>query len=303
MEKQHQVVVVGGGPAGVTAAIYATRYHLSTLLISPNIGGWVREAPMISNYPGEVGEVNGLELSEKFRKQLVSLNVEMLEDSVIGITRAGKGFTVKTQKGEFEATTVIYAPGSLKRNLNVPGEKEFSGMGVSACVTCDGPFFRGKLVGIAGGGDSAASAALMLKEYAKEVHIFSKDASLIAKPCLTEKLVDDKKVHVHAGTTIKEIVGDRFVTGVKLSDGSEIKLDGVFVEVGMIPNTEMAKILGANLDKEGLVVVDGKMGTNIPGFLAAGDLTTGSDRFRQIVTAAAEGAIAANSAFRYLQEK
>ncbi len=301
--KTVDVAILGGGPAGATAAVYALRYSLSTIIISENIGGWMREAPMISNFPSAPGEINGLDLSAKFKEQLNELKAEIVEEKVIQVKKVGNIFYIKTNNSEYAAKTVIYALGSEKRKLNVPGETEFFGKGVSACVTCDGPLFSGRVVGVVGGGDSAAVAALMLSEYAKEVHLFSKELELRSKPSLTKRMINSDIIKIHKGVSILKINGEKFLNSVNLDNKKEIELQGLFIEVGMIPTTKIAQEVGVKIGKWGLIEVKEDMATAVPGFFAAGDLTTGSNRFRQIATAVGEGAIAANSTYEYLRAK
>ncbi|MBW2988112.1 thioredoxin reductase [Candidatus Woesearchaeota archaeon] len=295
------VAIIGAGPAGVTAGIYALRYNLKTIVISPNIGGWISKTPVIENWPG-VLKISGVELAQRFQEHLRSLQPELVEEKALEIKNEGNIFTIKTEgSSEFKARAIILATGSEKRKLNVPGEQEFLGRGVSYCATCDGPLFRGKRVAVVGGGDSAAVSALMLSEYAEKVYIIVRESEMIAKPARVDQITAKANIEVIYNTTIKEMFGDKMLQGVRLSDGKELEVEGVFVEIGMIPNNKLAKQLGLELDTRGLIVVREDQSTSIEGVFAAGDVSTGSNRFAQIISAAAEGAIAANSVYKSLK--
>ncbi len=300
--KSCDVAIIGAGPAGITAGIYALRYNLSTLVIGKIAGGWLPEITVIDNWPGEPKGVSGLELARRFKEHLLNMNPKFITEMVTKVTESKDLFVIETETGKrFQAKSLIIATGSKKRQLNVPGEKEFLGKGVSYCVTCDGPLFRDRRVAVVGGGDSAVMAALMLAEYAKEIHIIVRDNEFIAKPYRVELLKKYNKVRFHFDTTVKEIFGKKFLEGVVLNNGNKLTIDGLFVEIGVIPANKLAKQLGLELDKTGRIVVKDDMSSSKPKVFAAGDVTNGSNNFAQIVTAAAEGAIAANSVYKVLK--
>jgi len=289
----YDLIIIGGGPAGLSAAIYAARYMLNTLVLSQGTAGAITEAHVVENYPG-FESVSGMELAENFKKQAKKLGVEVKNDEAQGIKKEGKEFIVNNK---YKAKKVIIATGTSRRKLDIPGEKEFIGKGVSYCATCDAPFFRGKIVGVAGGSNSAARAAQLLSEYAKKVYIFYRGQKLRAEPIICSQIEKNPKIEVIYNTNIKEIKGEKFVNSVVFESGEVFMLDGLFVEIGSVPAVALPKELGVKLSKDDYIVVDEAMRTSVKGVYAAGDVTTGSNGWRQIVTACAEGGLAASSAY------
>ncbi len=287
----YDVIIIGGGPAGVAAAIYSQRYKLKTLLITKNTGGMVLDSHLIENYPGFT-KISGVELSKKFEEQIKQLNIEKIEAEIIDIDN-NLTLTDKNNN-KYETKNIILALGTEKRKLNVQGEEKFLGKGVSYCYTCDAPFFKDKTVAIVGGSDSAAKAALLLADYAKKVYIIYRKENLRCEPHYLEK-IKNKNIEILNNTEIKEIKGTDFVESVTLTN-SKLKLDGVFIEIGTIPATNLAKKLNIELDENNYIKVNNKQETNIKGVYAAGDIT--NQLLKQIITAAAQGAIAANSIFQ-----
>ncbi len=297
------LIIVGSGPAGLTAGIYAARYKLKTLIIGKGLGGAASEASKIENWPG-IKEISGLDLMNTFKEHVSSFGVKVVPENVVDI-RGAKVFEVETEANKrFKSKTVILALGTERRKLNIPGEDEFLGRGVSYCAVCDAPLFRGKTVAVIGGRNAAAMAALLLAQYADKVYIIYRRAKLRCDPIFCDR-IKNKKIEVVYNALPKEVLGDALVRSLiidKKGKGQKIKLDGVFVEIGSIPSTDLTKKLKLKLYKEGFIVVKEDMSTNVRGVFAAGDITTGSSKLRQIVTAAAEGAIAADSVFNYLQK-
>lgn len=294
------VAIIGGGIAGITAAIYCARYRLSQILISEEFGGQINKTHRIENYPG-FNSISGTELAKRFREQLSFNNVEIASEKAVGIRkREGSSFRINDA---YDAKSVILAMGMKKRELNIPGEKDFIGRGVSYCATCDAPFFRGKVVGIVGGNDSAAVAADLLSKHASRVFIIYRKEKIRAEPFWVEEIEKNDKIEIIPKANVVEIRGDTMVSSVMLDSGKELKLDGLFIEIGNVPSTVLVKELGAERDKDGFLVVDGFQGTNIDGVFGAGDLTTTGKRMHQIVTAAAQGALAAQSAFMWLKSR
>ncbi|MSR87220.1 hypothetical protein EXS70_03550, partial [Candidatus Peribacteria bacterium] len=317
------VIIIGLGCAGYTAAIYSARYKLKTLLIGLEEGGMGITAAEVGNWPGEI-EIRGPDLMEKFKKH--ALSFEEVTQKVARVTKierlgaglrpahgtagaakpaAASGFTLTLQSGEvIEGKTVILATGSAKRHLGVTGEEEFSGKGVTYCATCDAFFFKNKNVAVIGGGDSAVEGAAIAAQVAKTVYLVHRRKEFRAEPYWVEKVKARKNVVMVLENQLKEIHGDAKVKSITLEkpfNGSNtLNLDGVFIEVGSNPSTELGKQVGAELDAKGYLKVDAAMKTNIPGFFGAGDVTNGSHYFAQFVTAAGEGSIAANSAFNFL---
>jgi len=282
----YDVIIVGGGPAGVTAAIYAARYKLNALLISKNIGGQILESYHIENWPG-TGLIKGTELADKFKEHLDYLKVPVKDVKVDGLQKSKNGFYVGTEKEEkLEAKSLVLAMGTQRRKLTVPGEKEFSGKGVSYCAVCDAPFFNDKTICVVGGGDSAASSAVLGAQHAKKVYILVKDDKMNAAPNWAEQIKAHKNIEIKTSVSIKEIRGSKMVESVVLDNGQE-----------------MAKEIGVRLDDRDRIIVDSRQATNVKKVYAAGDITTGSNGFRQIATAVGEGALAANSAYEDLKKK
>lgn len=308
VEKTYDVVVVGGGPAGLTAALYATRYMLSVIVVTEKIGGQMAEAGWIENYPG-IPRIMGPELAKRFEEHVRKYNVPIVMDRVVDIVRDGESFVVKTVSGvELRGRTIILALGVKKRRLGVPGELEFAGRGVSYCAPCDAPLFRGKRVAVVGGGDSAASAALLLAEYADKVYIVHRRDQLRAQPLYRKLLSENPRIEILYNRIVKRIDGDKVVKKIILENRvngqtEELNVDGVFIEIGVEPPTEFAKKLGLEVDDRGYIKVRDDMSTNVPGIFAAGDCTNALGGVKQIVVAAAMGAVAATSAYRYLLER
>ncbi|MBU0758225.1 MAG: FAD-dependent oxidoreductase [Nanoarchaeota archaeon] len=290
-KKVHDLIIVGGGPAGMSAAIYAARYMLDTLMVTWNTGGLAATAHKICNYPSYV-DCSGFELMQKFTEHVASLKVPIAYEGVKTITKQKKSFSVITESGkEYFARRIIYAAGTNHRHLNIPGEDKYSGRGVSYCATCDGPLFRAKTVAVIGGGDAALTSALLLSEHAKKVYIiYRKSKFFRAEPTWVKLVEKNPKIKVIFNQELTEIVGDKFVTGVKLKDNAEPALEGVFIEIGSVPNTETIKGLGIKTEND-YIKVDKNQETNIRGFYAAGDIT--ANDLKQIITASAEGAVAA----------
>jgi thioredoxin reductase (NADPH) len=299
-EKTYDLVIIGAGPAGLTAAIYAARYKLDSIVIGPDIGGTANLPHDIENWPGFKGA--GWDLMVKFKEHVESFKVPITTENVKSVTKKGSQFIVSTEKNTYKAKTVMLAMGTKRRKLEVPGEDEFFGKGVSYCATCDCVFFKDKIVAVVGGSDAAAMAAQILSQHAKKVYVIYRKEHMRAEPARTEELEHDPKVEFLYNTNVTHIIGDKLVKKAKLDTGKELLLDGIFIEVGGIPVTAIAKELGVTLSKSERINVNAAMETNVPGIFAAGDITTGSNEFNQIVTAAAEGAIAALSAFTFIRK-
>ena len=295
----HDLIIIGGGPAGLAAAIYGARYMLNTILICKDHGGAIAEAHLVENYPG-FESISGLDLAGNFRKQAKKLGVEIKEEEAEGIKKEKEGFLVNNK---YKGKKVILAVGTWRRKLHIPGEKEYIGKGVSYCATCDAPFYKGKVVGVVGGSNSAARAAQLLAEYAKKVYIIYRREKLRAEPKLCAQIEKNKKIEIISNTNVTEIKGEKFVNSVVFDSGEVFMLDGLFVEIGSVPAVALPKELGVKLDEKDYVVVDEAMRTNVEGVYAAGDITTGSNQWRQVVTACAEGGIAASSAYLDLKKE
>lgn len=287
----------------MAASIYALRYRIDHVLLGELPGGTLTTANLVENYPG-YKSILGNDLVDKFVEHVHSLGGKITQGKATKIERDGMDFIVTTDKETYRSKTLIYTLGSTHKHLGVPGEKEFDGKGVSYCATCDGFFFRDKTVAVVGGGDSAATGALVLGNLARKTYVLVRGDTLRAEPIWVEQLRANPKVEIVTNVSVTEIGGSAKVEWVKLNNpyqGSDtLPVDGVFVEIGLNPASELARSVGVSADAAGYIKVGEDMSTNVPGFFAAGDVTTGSAYFRQLVTAASEGVIATYSAYRYL---
>jgi len=304
----YDVIIIGAGPAGLTASIYTSRYKLSNAVLGRLLGGTITYAHNVENYPGFLS-VSGTELATSMIKQAKALGGEVRMENVVSLEKKGALFVLTTDRSQhFEAQAVIVTAGTERRKLNIPGETDYLGKGVSYCANCDAPFFKGKSVAVVGGGNAACSGATHVVEYAHNVYLIYRKSTLPAEPVWVEEVTRHPKIEVIYETNIKEILGnDLKVTGVRLDKpyrGSEtLPVDGIFIEIGGVPASSFLTSLGVETDEAGYVKVNEKMETNIPGVFAAGDLTTHGQYLQQTVTACGAGAVAAHSAFLYLKSK
>ena len=299
------VFIVGGGPAGLTGAIYCARNGLRVAVASQAIfGGTVNNAAMIENYPGFPEGISGAELAERFRQHAVNAGAELLDEKVERIEKSGKYFALHGY-AKYLAKTVILAMGIDYRKLGVPGESELLGRGVSFCATCDGAFFRNKTVAVVGGGSSAFASAEYMANIASKVYLVHRRSGFRAEKVLVDRVLSHPKVEPLLNKVVKKINGQNKVESLLLEDvntkeQSVLPVDGVFIQIGHVPNTDLARGL-VNMDENGYIKVSMDMKTSEEGIFAAGDVRQGA--LGQIVTAAADGAIAAESVFRYINEK
>ncbi|MEA2088328.1 MAG: thioredoxin-disulfide reductase [Patescibacteria group bacterium] len=303
----YDVIIIGAGPAGYTASIYASRYKLKNLIISKEQGGQINEAHLVENYPGFIS-ISGTELMSKFKEQSEKLGAEIILKEIKRIIKEKNDFVVITENNEkYFAKTIILAMGMGYRKLEIPGEKEFIGKGVSFCFVCDGMFFRDKTVAVIGGGDSAVTGAVYLADIAKKVYLIYRKEKLRASPSQQEKIKNSPKIELILNTNLMEIKGNNIVKEIILDKAFQNKktlaVDGVFIEVGSVPNFALAKQLGINIDDDGRIKVEKNQSTNIKGIFATGDITDASNGFRQVITASSEGAIASSAVYKFLQEK
>jgi thioredoxin reductase (NADPH) len=301
----YDVIIIGGGPAGLTAGIYTARARLKTLLIEKGaIGGMIVNAALVENFPGFTDGISGFELTDAMHKQAARFGLETLSVEATGLKIQPKSRIVMTSEGEFSARAVIIAGGSERHKLHVPGESEFLGKGVSYCATCDAAFFRDKVVAVVGGGNVAVTEALELTRFATKVFVIHRRDELRATKIVQEKAFADKKIEFIWDSTVTAVMGDIFVRKIllrhlKTGRESEINVDGVFVSVGSHPATDYLR--GAlDLDSNKAIVVNDKMETSVPGIYAAGDIRSGS--IRQVIGAAGDGAVAAINASKFLSE-
>jgi alkyl hydroperoxide reductase subunit F len=297
---QFDVLIVGAGPAGLTAGMYCARKMLSTVIISENIGGQAMESWAIENYMG-YRMVTGEDLMKKFEEQVRAANIRLELDRVSAITHGDSTFIVKTATGAtYAATAIILAQGNRPRNLGVAGEERFLGRGLSICSTCDGPLYKGKKVAVAGGGNSALQTAIEMSRIASSVSLIVR-SSIHADPVYEKMLSEKSNITLHMPAQITALHGDLFLTGITIKDGKgteqSVNIDGLFVEIGWQPNTGMVKGL-VELNERGEIAIDLNCRTNVDGIFAAGDVT--SVKGKQIIIAAGEGAKAALEAHEYV---
>ncbi|MBT9172733.1 MAG: Thioredoxin reductase [Syntrophomonadaceae bacterium] len=308
MSRQEQIydlLVLGAGPSGLTAAIYAARARLSVLVIEQMLsGGQIATTEKVENYPGFPEGIDGLELGQRLEEQARNFGAEMVLATVEKVNLSGAIKEVKTTEGSFRGRTLLIATGTRARPLGVPGEEELKGRGVSYCVTCDGSFFRDKSVMVVGGGDSALEEALVLTKFAARIYIVHRRNELRAVRILQERIQNNPKIEVIYNTVVQRINGRERVQGVTLHDVEmnrtwDVAVDGVFLYVGLIPNTDF---LNGDLarNEQGYLITGEAMETSIAGVFAAGDIR--EKGLRQVVTAVADGAIAAISAVKYVDE-
>lgn len=297
----YDLIIIGAGPAGITAAVYAARKRLSLLVITRDIGGQAAWSGDIENYTG-YQFITGPDLSAKFEEHMRKYGIAVAEnEEALEITKKADLISVRTDKKSYEAKTIIIASGKKSKELGVPGEKEFKNRGLTYCATCDGPLFSGKAVAVIGGGNSALDAALQLIKIAKQVYLVNVAPALGGDEIMREKVVQSKLVKVLNSARVTAIIGDKFVTGLKvIRDKKEEALDaqGIFVEIGLTPNSHFAR--GIEINQSGEIKVNYHNETNVPGIFAAGDVTDVPEK--QIIIAAGEGSKAALSAFRYLAQ-
>ena len=296
----YDLIIVGAGPAGITAAVYAARKKMDFLVITTNVGGQVVLSSEIENYTG-FQYISGDELGAKFQEHLEKYDFDVKMEEVEKIDQGRNFFRVTSMVGAYLCSTAIIATGRKPRELNVPGEIDFKNRGVTYCATCDGPLFEGLDVAVVGGGNSGLEAVLQLIKIAKSVYLLHRRSEFRADTVLVEKVRASGKVKILTNAQVEEIVGDKLVTGIRLQqNGEEKQLDvqGVFVEIGAVPNSDVAGFVGKN--NIGEIIVNCKCETDIPGLFAAGDVTNVPEK--QIVVAAGEGCKAALSAFRYLSQ-
>lgn len=296
------LLIIGGGPAGMTAAVYAARKLLNTLMLTEDIGGQVLWTRDIQNYMG-YQMVTGQELTAKFEEQVKLFPITIESDKVVKLEQIANGFAAYTESGQcYQAKAVILASGKRPRRLNIPGETELTGMGVSYCATCDGPLFSGLPVAVIGGGNSAVQAALELAKLADKVYLISRGA-YVADPIVIKMLGDYNNIEELKEYDSEKIIGqyavEKLVVQPRARSEAKRELDvrGIFVEIGLIPNSEYVREL-VTCNQAGEIIVDCRTRTNIPGLFGAGDITNGPDK--QIIIAAGDGAKAALVAFEYL---
>ncbi|MCC7552800.1 FAD-dependent oxidoreductase [Candidatus Micrarchaeota archaeon] len=304
MTELYDVAIIGGGPAGASAAIYTSRQDLKTIILEKGlIGGLINNAPFLENYPG-FDPAPGIQLGIKLQEQLDKLNVKLEMQEITDIDKIEEGFLLRNNDFSIKAKSVIITTGSVYRHLNVPGEEELLGKGVAYCATCDAPLFKDKTVAIIGGGDSAFRSAQVLTDICKKVYLFDFAEEFIA----TNTIIDDVKtkdnIELHNNTSVLEILGKDKVEKIKIKNRKndeikEIEIDGIFINIGTVPSSQLAEGLGIELDKNNFIKVDEDQMTNISGIFAAGDIT---GTWSQAIYAAGKGALTGFKVFEYLKD-
>lgn len=302
----YDLIIIGGGPAGITAGIYAARKKLNTLLISKEWGGQITKAPDIHNWPGEKS-ISGPDLMNKMVEHLKSFELDIKENrEVIDLEKKGENFIIRDDKDEeYKTKTVIIATGKIPRSLNIPGEEEFKGKGISFCSTCDAPMFKDKEVAVVGGGNAGFDTAIDLTKYAKKIYILEFLEEMKGDSVTKDKLEETGKVEFYTNVAVKEIKGKQFVESLiyenrDTGEDKELKIQGIFIAIGMMPKAGFAEGL-VEFNEIGEIKVDKHNSTKTPGLFAAGDI--GDVKYEQIVIAASQGAISALAAYDYLKKK
>ncbi len=302
---KYDVIIIGGGPAGLTAGLYSSRAGLKSLLLEQGVfGGQMVNAALIENYPGFPEGIAGSDLGTLMHRQAVRYGLEVVIAEVIGVTE-GQLYIISTTEGSFEGAAIIVASGSEYRKLGVTGEERLSGRGISYCATCDGFFFRDMEVAVVGGGDTAITDALELSQNARKVYVIHRRDQLRAGQVLQQRAFDHPKLEFIWSTVVEDVLGEKMLEGLKLRNvkterQSTLNVNGLFVAVGLRPNSQsFSSIL--ELDDAGFIVTDETMATSAAGVFAAGDIRRNSPR--QIAAAVGDGATAAMSVFKYVKEQ
>ncbi len=297
----YDLIIIGGGVAAFSAALYAGRFQLKTLVIGKDTGGTLILTDDICNYPG-FKKITGMELFDRIKDHAKDYDIENLARKVEKVEKHKDCFKVSTSDKTYKTKTIIFATGTILRKLNVPGEQEFTGKGVHFCALCDGVLYKDRIIGVAGGSDAAAKEALLLAQYGKKVFIIYRKEKIRAEPIDVERVEQSKKIEIINNANIVEIKGDTFVDSVILSKpykgSKELKLDALFVQIGHIPVSDLARSIGVKTNEKGEIIIDRDSKTNIGGVFGCGDVV--DSKFKQAITGAAEGVIAAHSAYQYL---
>ena len=311
-DKEYDFIILGAGGTGLAAAMYAARLGLKTLVLGFShgsefpIGGIITTTNIVENYPGFI-RLSGEELAKKIEEHARSYDlVKIKEEKATKILKEKNTFYVKTEENEYNSKTILFATGTKWRKLDVKGSKEFENKGVNFCALCDGPLFKNKTLAVIGGSDSAAKDALFLSEHASKVYIIYRGNEIHPEPINMKRVKKNKKIEIINNTNITEVKGDKSVKSVILDKSykgsKELKLDAIFVAIGHIALSDLAKPLGVKLNKEGEIIIDHKTSeTNISGIYAAGDVA--DKPFKQLITGVAEGCTAAYSAYEYINKK
>lgn len=301
----YDIAIIGSGPAGLTASIYASRYKLSNIVFGKLIGGAITDAHKVCNYPG-MPDICGLDLGTNMFEQAKKLGGEHKAEHVVDIARDMRNFKLITDTGnEYLSKTVILALGTNRNKLNLPNEDFYLGKGLSYCATCDAMFYKDKTVAVIGGSNAATMSASMLSDIAKKVYIIYRGTELRGDQVWVDEVLNKSNIEVVFTTILIGLDGKEKLERVKLSkpfnDSEYLEVDGLFVEIGSEPNVDLPTKLGVQLDEKGYIKVQKDQSTNIEGVWATGDCTDGSNGLRQVITAASQGAISANAIYQYIK--
>jgi thioredoxin reductase (NADPH) len=297
----YDLAIIGGGVAAMSCALYSGRYKVSTIIFTDSFGGTTASAHLICNYPGFL-EITGMDLMAKMTEQINNLKIPINYEKVVDIKKEEDHFIVNSDQRAIKAKKILLAIGKKKRKLNIENEDKYLGKGVHYCATCDGAFYKDKIVGVIGGSDAAVTAALLLAEFSKKVYIIYRGSFLRAEPMWLESLEKQENIEILYNSEVKELSGSVKLEKVILKDDSELILDGLFIEIGTIPNTDLIEKLNIKLDDYQEIIVDKEQRTNIFGVFAAGDCTNQTE-LKQIVTATSQGAIASYNIFKDLKSE
>ncbi len=299
----HDIIVIGAGVSGLAAGMYSARFGMKCLVIGDNIGGTITLTDVVENYPG-FKSISGYDLAEAIREHAESYGVEILEEKVKNVEKCNGIFKVYADK-TYKAKAVIFATGTRRRKLNVKGAEEFENKGLHYCALCDGPLYKNKVVAVVGGSDSTAKEALLLANYASKVYIIYRGEKLRAEPINKKRVEENEKIKVLRKTNIVELLGDdklnKVVLDRKYKGSNVLKVDALFVAIGGVPNSELARKLGVKTNEKGEIIVDREAKTNIKGVFACGDVT--DSKFKQAITGVAEAVVASYSAYRYISSE
>jgi len=296
----YDLIIIGGGVAAFSAAIYAGRFRLKTLVIGEKLGGTILLTDEIANYPG-FKKITGLDLFRKIKEHARDYEIEILEKRAESIEKQPGGFEVATKDEKLKAKTVIIATGTYLRKLGVPGEAEYANKGVHYCALCDGALYKNKVIGVVGGSDSAATEALLLTEYGRKVFIIYRKEKIRAEPITARRVDQNEKIEIINNTNVTEMKGEQFLNAVVLDKpykgSNELKLDALFIQVGQIPLSELAASVGAEINEKKEIIINRDSETNIPGLFACGDVV--DSKFKQAITGVAQAVTAAHTAYEY----
>jgi thioredoxin reductase (NADPH) len=305
MPEQYDVIVIGGGVAGFSAAMYAGRMKMKTQVIVETRGGTIILTNSITNWPG-IKSTDGMSLASQIESHAKEYGPDIVDGKAVKAQKTDSGFSITTAEDKtYEGKSLIIATGATPRKLGVPGEKEFEGKGVHTCALCDGFFYKDKKIAVIGGSDSAAKEALLLTQWAKKVYIIYRKEHIRAEPINLEKVHSNEKIEIINNTNVTEFIGteklEKLMLDTEYNGSKEFPIEGVFVEIGHNPNSDLAAQLGAELDSKGQIIIDREAKTNVEGLFAAGDVV--NTIFKQAIVGSGEAVLAAYSAYEYVSKR